>query len=74
MKNKTSKTKLFAPNSRPKTVNVTFTRKADGSYHVEGATYMNRVNQFRTRVRRLDARDTAAELKMAAKVGNITVR
>lgn len=75
MKNSnTNKTKLFTPNSRPKTVTMTFTRGTNGSYHVERATYHNVVNQHVTKVTRLDARDATAELKAAAKAGMVTVR
>jgi len=75
MKNSnTNKTKLFTPNSRPKTVTMTFTRGTNGSYHVERATYNNVVNQHLTKVTRIDARDAAAELKAAAKSGMVTVR
>lgn len=74
MKNSNNKTKLFTPNSRPKTVTMTFTRGTDGSYHVEKATYNNVVNQHVTRVTRIDARDATAELRAAAKRGMVTVR
>jgi len=75
MKNSnTKKTKLFTPNSRPKTVTMTFTRGTDGSYHVERATYNNVVNQHVTRVTRLDARDATSDLKSAAMSGKVTVR
>ena len=75
MKNSnTKKTKLFTPNSRPKTVTMTFTRGTNGSYHVESATYRNVVNQHVTKVTRLDARDATAELRAAAKAGMVTVR
>ena len=75
MKNSdTNKTKLFTPNSRPKTVTMTFTRGTNGSYHVERATYNNVVNQHVTKVTRLDARDVTAELRAAAKRGMVTVR
>jgi len=53
---------------------MTFTRGADGSYHVERATYNNVVNQHVTKVIRLDARDATSELKSAAMSGKVTVR
>lgn len=75
MKNSnTNKTKLFTPNSRPKTVTMTFTRGANGSYHMERATYNNVVNQHVTKVTRLDARDATSELRAAVKRGLVTVR
>lgn len=75
MKNSnTNKTKLFTPNSRPKTVTMTFTRGSNGSYHMEKATYNNVVNQHVTRVTRLDARDATSELRAAVKSGKVTVR
>ena len=67
-------TKLFSPNSRPKTVIMKFTRNTDGSYHLEQAKYVKRVNQFNAYTKRIDARDAAAELREAARNCALTVR
>ena len=67
-------TKLFSPNSRPKTVIMKFTRNTDGSYHLEQAKYVKRVNQFESYTQRIDARDAAAELREAARNCALTVR
>ena len=67
-------TKLFSPNSRPKTVIMKFTRLTDGSYHLEQAKYVKRVNQFESFTKRVDARDAAAELREAARNSALTVR
>jgi hypothetical protein len=56
-------TKLFSPNSRPKTVIMKFTRHTDGSYHLEAAKYVKRVNQFESYTQRVDARDAAADFR-----------
>lgn len=67
-------TKLFSPNSRPKTVIMKFTRHTDGSYHLEQAKFVKRVNQFESYTQRVDARDAAAELREAARSNGLTVR
>ena len=67
-------TKLFSPNSRPKTVIMKFTRNTDGSYHLEQAKFVKRVNQFESYTQRIDVRDAAAELRDAARSNSLTVR
>jgi hypothetical protein len=51
-----------------------FTRHTDGSYHLEAAKYVKRVNQFESYTQRVDARDAAAELRDAARSNGLTVR
>ena len=70
----TNDTKLFSPNSRPKTVIMKFTRNTDGSYHLEQAKYVKRVNQYESFTKRVDARDAAAELREAVRDHALTVR
>lgn len=70
----TNDTKLFSPNSRPKTVIMKFTRNTDGSYHLEQAKYVKRVNQHESYTQRVDARDAAAELRDAVRDRALTVR
>jgi len=56
-------------NLRPKTFFVEMLRNRDGSFTVKKARVLNRANQYRRTVKRIDARD----LRQALITNNITV-
>lgn len=67
----TTTKRLFAKNARPKMVKVILERGTRGNYHVMGAEYLDEINQYRASWRSLDARDTAYELRRAAKAARM---
>ena len=50
-------------NLRPKTFFVTMERNRDGSFTVKKARVLNRANQYRRSVKRIDARDFTRAIK-----------
>ena len=50
-------------NLRPKTFFVTMERNRDGSFTVKRAKVLNRTNQFKRNVKRIDARDITRAIK-----------
>jgi hypothetical protein len=56
-------------NLRPKTFFVTMERNRDGSFTVKKARVLNRTNQYRRTIKRVDARD----LRRALVTNDITV-
>jgi hypothetical protein len=56
-------------NLRPKTFFVTMERNRDGSFTVKKARVLNRTNQYRRTIKRVDARD----LRRALITNDITV-
>jgi hypothetical protein len=56
-------------NLRPKTFFVTMERNRDGSFTVKKAKVLNRTNQFKRSIKRVDARD----LRKALVTNDLTV-
>jgi hypothetical protein len=50
-------------NLRPKTFFVTMERNRDGSFTVKRAKVLNRANQFKRSIKRIDARDITRAIK-----------
>jgi len=53
-------------NLRPKTFFVTMERNRDGSFTVKKAKMLNRINQFKRTIQRVDARDITRAIKTNA--------
>jgi hypothetical protein len=53
-------------NLRPKTFFVTMERNRDGSFTVKRAKVLNRTNQFKRSIKRVDARDITRAIKTNA--------
>jgi hypothetical protein len=51
-------------NLRPKTFFVTMERNRNGSFTVKKAKVLNRANQYRRTIKRVDARDLTRAIRM----------
>lgn len=57
-------------NTRPREFIASFTRNASGEYELNGAVTIDRVNQYKENVYRVDARDFMSDLRNS----DLTVR
>ena len=64
---------LYTENARPKTMYVELTREANGTYTVEKARALDKVNQFSRNIRRVSKRTLTSELKRAVAAGKLQV-
>tara|TARA_A100001201_G_C3943173_1_gene157196 strand:- start:175 stop:393 length:219 start_codon:yes stop_codon:yes gene_type:complete len=64
---------LYEENARPKTMYVQFTRNSNGTYTVEKARALDKVNQYSRSIRRVNKRAVTSEIKAAAQNGMLEV-